>query len=74
MNVEVRPFLFGSQFTDGDGLSLDGADAMDRVVRAILELQAATFADGEGPILTAPDGGKWRVGVNNAGTLTTTSI
>lgn len=65
MSVELRRVLAGVQFTEpGGGLTYTGAEALNRINEAIAELQ----------VLTAPNGSRWVIGVDNAGNLTTTSV
>ena len=71
MTIQVRQLLMGSSIANSTGgLSIDGAEAFGRLVAAVQELQQATYKSGEGPILTSPNGSQWRLGVDDAGSLT----
>lgn len=50
----------GAQWLDGVTISGDGNELI--------------FANGSGICLTAPDGGEWRLSVDNAGVLITTEV
>lgn len=75
MTTQVRNTLPGAQLTNQGGVTLDGAEFLNRLAEAIRELQASpVFANGEGPILTSPNGTQYRLVVDNAGALTTSAV
>lgn len=64
--------LYGTPWVDQNGqINATATEFWDRLVSVVRQ---PTYPDGEGPILTAPDGGLWRLGVDNSGNLTTTSV
>ena len=75
MTVQIQQAQVDQQFTQNGALTLDSTEYLQRITDAILELQASpVFANGEGPILTSPDGTQYRLEVDNAGNLSTSAV
>lgn len=50
-------------------------EVIQRLVNAARAVQSSpVFANGDGPILTSPNGTQYRLVVDNAGTLTTSAV
>lgn len=64
MTVSIRAFPKGLPMTDGGALTLDGAEALGRLVAALSEVQ-------EGIDLQSPNGSLWRITVDDSGNLGT---
>lgn len=67
MKVQALPV----NFPFASPLSVGGAIWAKSVADAI---NAPEYADGEGPIMTSPDGTRYRLTVDNAGNLGTTAV
>lgn len=73
--IQVQQAQVGQLFTQEGGLTLDATEYLQRITEAILELQGSpVFANGEGPVLTSPNGTQYRLVVDNAGALSTTAV
>lgn len=67
MSVQVQKLPAGMPLTNGGRLTTGGAEALDRIVRAVEALQDQT-------LITSPNGTVYRLTVDDAGNLSTTAI
>lgn len=64
---DLREIPVGYPLTSNGAVTLDGAEALDRIVRAIQTLEG-------GVVLTSPNGTRYRLEVDNAGNLSTAPV
>lgn len=75
MTTSVKVPLLGASFTENGGLTFEGAETLGRMTAAVQELQVSpVFANGEGPILTSPNGTQYRLTVDDAGNLSAAAV
>lgn len=70
--MTVRDIQYGSKITQNDLVGVEGAQIFSEWARVIRGLEKnPEFANGGEPILTSPDGTRYRLTVDNAGNLGT---
>lgn len=75
MTTKLNQPVLGLVITEGGALTFTGVELLARIVDAARELQTSpVYVNGEGPILTSPDGTQYRLSVDNAGNLSTVAI
>lgn len=68
----LRAPVFQQPITDGQGgLTLNGVELLGRMVD---EIRQPEYEAGAGPVLTSPNGTRYRLGVDDAGNLTATAL
>ncbi len=75
MTAKIQRAQVGQPFVMNGGLIVDAAEYLQRITDAIVELQTdPVYKNGNGPILTSPNGTQYRLEVDNAGNLSASAV